>query len=57
MKDIEINEGNGIFQDFEMEKVFYKESLLDTLYTQYTAGNISDKAYRMSYKLKNRILY
>ena len=33
MKDIEINEGNRIFQGFDMEKFFDKESLLDTYIT------------------------
>ena len=41
-------------QGFNNKKFFDKESLLDTLYTE---GHISDKDYRMLYKLncKTRI--
>ena len=55
-KDDKIN-GSGIFKGFDMEKFFDKESLIDTLNTLYVEGDISDKDYRMWYKLncKTRI--
>ena len=50
MLDIEANNGQGIFQGFDMKQFFDKGSLLDTLYTLYTEGHISDKEYRTWYK-------
>ena len=38
---------NGIFQVFDMEKFFDKESLIDTMYTLNKKANISDKDYRL----------
>ena len=54
---MEVNNGSGIFQGFDMEKFFDKESLIDTLNALYVEGDISDKDYRMWYKLncKTRI--
>ena len=51
MFNMEVNNGNGIFQGFDMEKFFDKESLIDTLNASYIAGNITDKDYRMWFKL------
>ena len=42
---------NGIFQVFDMEKFFDKESLLDTMHTLNKKAKISDKDYRMWYML------
>ena len=57
MLNMEVNNGSGIFQGFDMEKFFDKESLIDTLYALYDEGGISDKDYRMWFKLnaKTRI--
>ena len=54
---MEVNNGSGIFQGFDMEKFFDKESLIDTLNALYVQGDISDKDYRMWFKLncKTRI--
>ena len=41
----------GIFQVFDMEKFFDKESLLDCMYTLHTKAKIDNKSYRMWYKL------
>ena len=49
--DIEEKNGQGLYKGFDMENNFDKESLLDTLHTLYTEGNISDKDYRMWYEL------
>ena len=45
------------FQGFDMEKFVDKESLLDTLYTLFSERQISDKDYKICYKLncKTRI--
>ena len=42
---------NGIFQVFDMEKFFDKESLLDIMYTLDKKACISNKAYRLWYGL------
>ena len=57
MLNMEVNNGHGIFQGFDMEKFFEKESLFDTLNALYVSGNISDKDYRMWFELncKTRI--
>ena len=57
MLNMEVNNGNDIFQGFDMEKFFDKESLMDTLIALYIEGNITDKDYRMWFKLnfKTRI--
>ena len=57
MLNMEVNNGSGIFQVFDMDNFFDKESLIDTLNALYVEGNISDKDYRMWYKLncKTRI--
>ena len=47
---MEVNNGNGTFQGFDMDKYFYKESLIETLNALYVEGNITDKEYRMWFK-------
>ena len=42
---------NGIFQVFDMEKFFDKESLIDTMFTLDKKGKISNKTYRLWYRL------
>merc|ERR1711973_301842 len=42
---------NGIFQVFDMEKFFDKESLIDTMNTLDKKGKISNKSYRLWYRL------
>ena len=42
---------NGIFQVFDMEKFFDKESLIDTMHTLDKKGKISNKSYRLWYRL------
>ena len=42
---------DGIFQVFDMEKFFDKESLLDCMYTLDKKANIDQKCYRIWYKL------
>ena len=41
---------NGVFQTFELEKFFDKESLLDTMDALKREARISDKCYRLWYK-------
>ena len=48
---MEVNNGSGIFQGFDMEKFFDKVSLIDTLNALYVEGDISEKDYRMWFKL------
>ena len=48
---MEVNNGSGIFQGFDREKFFDKESLIDTLNALYGQGDIFDKDYRMWFKL------
>ena len=57
MLTMEVNNASAIFQGFDTEKLFDKESLIDTLNALYVTGNISDKDYRMWLKLdcKTRI--
>ena len=45
---------NGIFQVFDMEKFFDKESLLDAMYTLSTRAKVCDKTYRLWYKLNDK---
>ena len=47
----EESESNGMFQTFDMEKFFDKESLLDVMYTLSKEAKISDKDYSLWYKL------
>ena len=47
----ETKKENGIFQVFDMEKFFDKESLLDAMYTLSTRAKVCDKTYRLWYKL------
>ena len=54
MKTLETQNKTGIFQAFDMEKFFDKEGLVDTLNTMYTKGKISEKDYRLWYKLNNK---
>ena len=42
---------NGIFQTFDMEKFFVKESLMDVMYTLHKEAKICDKDYRLWFKL------
>ena len=42
---------NGIFQTFDMEKFFDKESLMDVMYTLHKEAKICDKDYRLWFKL------
>ena len=42
---------NGVFQTFELEKFFDKESLLDTIDALKREARISDKCYRLWFKL------
>ena len=51
MKHLEEKKENGIFQTFDLEKFFDKESLLDTMDTLKREARISDKCYRLWYKL------
>ena len=53
MKTLETQNKTGIFQPIGMEKFFDKEGLVDTLNTMYTRGKISEKDYRLWYKLNN----
>ena len=53
MKTNETEKKIGIFQAFDMEKFFDKEGLIDTLNTMYTKGKISEKDYRLWFKLNN----
>ena len=54
MKTLETQNKTGIFQAFDMEKFFDKEGLVDTLNTVYTIGKISEKDYRLWFKLNFR---
>ena len=47
----EEKKSNGIFQAFDMEKFFDKESLMDVMYTLHKEAKISDKDYRLWFKL------
>ena len=51
MKLKEQYKSNGIFQVFDMSKIFDKESLLDCMYTLDKKANIDHKCYKMWYKL------
>ena len=42
MLNIEVNDGQWIFYDFDMEKFFDKESLLDTINVLYISGNSNE---------------
>ena len=52
---MEVKNGNGTFQGFDMDKYFDKESLIDTLKGLYVEGNITDKEYRMWFKLNYKL--
>ena len=49
MKEEKIS--NGIFQTFDMEKFFDKESLMDVMYTLHKEAKTCDKDYRLWFKL------
>ena len=51
MLNKELKKENGIFQVFDMEKFFDKEPLGDTMYTLDKKAKISNKTYRLWYKL------
>ena len=48
---LEATKGNGIFQVWDMSKFFDKESLLDAMHTLSVKAKVSDKAYRLWWKL------
>ena len=48
---MEVNNGNSIFQGFNVEQFFDKESRIDTLNAIYVEGNITDKDYWTWFKL------
>ena len=50
----ETRKENGIFQVFDMAKFFDKESLLDALHTLSTRAKVSDKSYRLCWKLNEK---
>ena len=52
----EQNKENGIFQVFDMEKFFDKESLIDTMHTLDKKGKISNKSYRLWYRLNENAM-
>ena len=47
MLNMEVNNGSGIIQGFNMVKFFDQESLIDTLNALYVEGDISEKDYRI----------
>ena len=51
MKMKEERNQSGIFQCFDMEKFFDKESLLDCMYTLHTKAKVDDKSYRLWFRL------
>ena len=54
MKINEIKGLIGIFHALDIEKFFDKEGLIDTLYTMYRRGKISEKVCRIWFKLNSR---
>ena len=48
----EENKCNGIFQTFNMEKFFDKESLMDVMNTLHKEAKICDKDYRLELEFK-----
>ena len=50
----ETNRENGIFQVFDMAKFFDKESLLDAMHNLSTRAKVSDKSYRLCWKLNEK---
>ena len=51
MKTNQVGETTCIFEAFDMEKLFDKEGLIDTLHTMYTQGKIAKSDYRMWFPL------
>ena len=51
MTKIEERRSNGVFQTFDLEKFFDKESLIDTVCTLKEKAEFSDKDYHLWYKL------
>ena len=51
MRMLEESKGIGIINTFDMEKFFDKESLIDIMFTLSKKADISDKDYRMWFKL------
>ena len=49
-----MKETNGIFQVFDMAKFFDKESLLDAMHNLSTRAKVSDKSYRLCWKLNEK---
>ena len=47
MKMLEERKLGGVFQCFDMEKFFDKESLLDVMYVMKDKAKIDDKSYRL----------
>ena len=51
MKQLEESKESGILSLFDMEKFFYKESLLDCMNTLNRKAKVKSKSYRMWFKL------
>ena len=51
MKLKEETKEGGVIQTFDMDKIFNKESLLDTMFTLKTKAGIDNKDYRLWFKL------
>ena len=51
MRMLEESKKMGVINTYDMEKFFDKESLIDTMYALSKKAGISDKDYRMWYKL------
>ena len=54
MLNKESKKENGIFQVFDMENFFDKESLLDAMYTLRNKADICNKSYRLWYRLNEK---
>ena len=51
MKYLEEKKENGVFQTFDLEKFFDKESLMDTMDALKRKARINDTDYRLWFKL------
>ena len=51
MKKLEEKNQNGVFQTFDLEKFFDKESLLNTMDTLKEEAKIYEKDYRLRFKI------
>ena len=52
MLNMEVNYGSGIFQGFDMEKFFDKESLMDVMYTLNKEAKICYKGLQAMVQTK-----